>query len=107
MAQDKVGPNLKTVTELGQVITNNEMEDLMMFLESYKIRPDVTFFNLIMKRNYELGNPAGAKQLMTYLSRFNLTPDILTWGVHAGGVRSKKEAIQLLQEMDDANFTYE
>ncbi|OXA46826.1 Pentatricopeptide repeat-containing protein 1, mitochondrial [Folsomia candida] len=79
--------------------------DLVMMMKTYKLNPDITFFNLMLKRYYDGNNSVGAKKLLACFPQFNLTPNIMTWGVSATACKSKKMASELLAEMDAANFT--
>jgi hypothetical protein len=75
-----------------------------MTMNTYKLRPDITFFNLMIKRYYDGGNAAGAKKMTAAMGQFGLSPNILTWGVAASGCTNQVMAEKLLAEMDQAKF---
>lgn len=73
-----------------------------MLLKSYKLKPNLDFFNLLIKRSYIMNKDKHAKALLKLLPEYGLTPNIMTWGVSAIGCRNWYTAKNLLMEMDAA-----
>jgi len=74
-------------------------------LQTYKLPSSLDLFNVLLKRCFVLDCAEQARSLLRLLPSFNLTPNIVTWGVCALGVRTKADAETLLLEMEAAKFT--
>lgn len=99
----KVVPNIKTFTELLDVIppTNAAEHQLIETIRKLKIQCDTDFFNILIKKRSMRLDYDGAKDVFRMIDIAGLEPDIVTYGVLALGCRNVEEAKELLAEMDD------
>lgn len=63
MSKDRVEPNLKTFTELLEVIPSNLKEEgnLLTALKDKAVTPDVDFFSILIKRRCARGSIIAAR----------------------------------------------
>ncbi|XP_058830286.1 pentatricopeptide repeat-containing protein 1, mitochondrial [Topomyia yanbarensis] len=106
MEQAKIQPDIKTMTELMDVIppTNVAEKQILSTVLKYGIKCDIDFFNILIKKRSMRFDYESARQVLTMIQTARLTPDIVTYGVLALGCRSQEEARALLREMDDADI---
>lgn len=66
MDQYKCIPDIKTLTQLLDCIPNTSTAEngLLNFIKEYKLKPDIDFFNMLMKKRSMRRNYAGAKVKM-------------------------------------------
>lgn len=101
MKQCDVKPDLKTYTELIEVIppTKAAEKRLLTQIKKHEIKCDVDFFNILMKKRSMRYDYEGAKEVLDMIGRVNLQPDIVTYGVLSLGCQTQSEARELIQEM--------
>lgn len=97
----KVVPNIKTFTALLDVIpsTNTAEHQIIETMRKQKIRCDVDFFNILIKKRSMRLDYDGAKSVLKMIQIAGLEPDIVTYGVLALGCRNVTEARDFLTEM--------
>lgn len=102
-----VQPNAKTVTLLMDCIPNNCGAEEELIAESDKIgvKLDVDFFNMLIKRRAFRLEKEAAKDVLLMITRRHLYPDVITFGVLALTVHTKKEGVDFLRTMQDAGLT--
>ncbi|XP_053687641.1 pentatricopeptide repeat-containing protein 1, mitochondrial [Sabethes cyaneus] len=100
----KVQPDIKTMTELLEVIppTNVAEKQILSTVRRYGIRCDIDFFNILIKKRSMRFDYDSAREVLTMIKTARLEPDIVTYGVLALGCRNQEEAQSLLREMSDA-----
>lgn len=106
MKQFDVTPDLKTFTELIEVIpaTTAAENRLLKQLKKHQIKCDVDFFNILMKKRAMRYDYQGSKDVIEMIHKVNLEPDIVTYGVLSLGCQSLEEARALIEEMDSKNI---
>lgn len=99
----KVEPNIKTFTALLDVVpsTNVAEHQIIETIRKLKIKCDIDFFNILIKKRSMRLDYDAAKDVLKMIEIADLEPDIVTYGVLALGCRNVQEAKELLAEMDD------
>lgn len=102
-----VRPDAKTVTLLLDCIPNNcaAEEELIAEADKMGVRLDVDFFNMLIKRRAFRHEKEAAKDVLLMITRRHLYPDVITFGVLALTVHTKKEGVDFLRTMQDAGLT--
>ncbi|XP_053674536.1 pentatricopeptide repeat-containing protein 1, mitochondrial [Anopheles nili] len=105
MAKCGVEPDIRTVTEMLDVIppTYTAEKHLLTTIKQLKLRCDIDFFNILIKKRSMRFDYEGAKDVLYMIEAANLEPDIVTYGVLALGCQTQEEARSLLKMMQDAN----
>ncbi|XP_058125991.1 pentatricopeptide repeat-containing protein 1, mitochondrial [Anopheles ziemanni] len=100
-----VEPDIRTITELLDVIppTYAAEKQLLATIKQLKIRCDVDFFNILIKKRSMRFDYEGAREVLYMIEAANLEPDIVTYGVLALGCQTQEEAKSLLKMMHDAD----
>ncbi|XP_070502851.1 pentatricopeptide repeat-containing protein 1, mitochondrial isoform X1 [Chironomus tepperi] len=104
MKHFEVPPDLKTFTELMDVIPNTREMDirLLKLIRKAQIQCDVDFFNILIKRRALRNDYIGAREVVDdMIKRAKLEPDIVTYGVLALTCQTRDEAWELINEMRD------
>lgn len=104
MRHFQVSPDLKTFTELMDVIPNTKEMDirLLKIIRKAQIQCDVDFFNILIKRRALRNDYIGAREVVDdMIKRAKLEPDIVTYGVLALTCQTRDEAWELINEMRD------
>ncbi|GFT42837.1 pentatricopeptide repeat-containing protein 1, mitochondrial [Nephila pilipes] len=107
MKKIKVKPNIKTFTLLLESLPSSiEAEDqLMVLLDVYGVKPDIGFFNmLIKKRNFRF-DYAAAHAVLPLVNKWSLSPDIITFGVLAVGCTSHRKATIFINDMRKLGYS--
>ncbi|KAF8774858.1 pentatricopeptide repeat-containing protein 1, mitochondrial-like [Argiope bruennichi] len=107
MKKSKVKPSIKTFTLLLESLppTNEAEEQLMALLDVYGVKPDVGFFNmLIKKRNYRF-DYAAAHEVLALINKWSLSPDLITFGVLAVGCTNHQKATIFVNDMRKLGYT--
>ncbi|XP_023211980.1 pentatricopeptide repeat-containing protein 1, mitochondrial-like [Centruroides sculpturatus] len=101
-----VKPDIKTVSILLDCIpsTSEAEESLLTAIEKYKIKPDVDFFNLLIKKRQFRKDFKKALEVLDMISKYNLKVDIVTYGVLALGCVERSEGNKLLADMEAADI---
>lgn len=96
-------PDIKTYTQLVEVLppTNTAEKALLAALKRDKLKVDIDFFNVLMKKRSMRFDYVGAREVLGLIDVAHLQPDIVTYGVLALGCRTPAEADDLLQQMYD------
>ncbi|XP_059620362.1 pentatricopeptide repeat-containing protein 1, mitochondrial [Phlebotomus argentipes] len=97
----KVTPDIKTFTELIEVIPSTETAEklLLRFMKQENVLADIDFFNVLIKKRSMRFDYAGAKDVLGMIHTAKLLPDIVTYGVMALGCKTQAEAEELLMVM--------
>lgn len=102
MLSIKVQPDIKTFTTLLDVIpsTNTAEHQIIETIRKLKIKCDIDFFNILIKKRSMRLDYDGAKDVLEMIRIAHLEPDIVTYGVLALGCRNIDEARDLIAEME-------
>uniref|UniRef100_A0A1E1X7Q9 PROP1-like PPR domain-containing protein n=1 Tax=Amblyomma aureolatum TaxID=187763 RepID=A0A1E1X7Q9_9ACAR len=102
-----VQPDAKTITLLLDCIPNDCKAETELIAEADKIgvKLDVDFFNMLIKRRAFRHDKETAKDALSMITARNLHPDVVTFGVLALTVHSKKEGSEFLKTMQEAGLT--
>uniref|UniRef100_A0A182Q6L1 PROP1-like PPR domain-containing protein n=1 Tax=Anopheles farauti TaxID=69004 RepID=A0A182Q6L1_9DIPT len=100
-----VEPDIRTVTEMLDVIPPTYAAEklLLSTIKQLKLRCDIDFFNILIKKRSMRFDYEGAKDVLYMIEAANLEPDIVTYGVLALGCQTQDEARSLLKMMHDAD----
>lgn len=103
MEKIKVQPDIKTFTALLDVIppTNTAEHQIIETIRKLKIKCDIDFFNILIKKRSMRMDYDAAKDVLNMIKIACLEPDIVTYGVLALGCRNVEEARGLIDEMDE------
>ncbi|XP_055628056.1 pentatricopeptide repeat-containing protein 1, mitochondrial [Toxorhynchites rutilus septentrionalis] len=106
MAQLKIEPDIKTMTELLDVIPSTIVAEkqILSTIRKLGIKCDIDFFNILIKKRSMRFDYDAAREVLTMIKTARLEPDIVTYGVLALGCQIPEEAHALLEEMDDAGI---
>jgi pentatricopeptide repeat domain-containing protein 1 len=99
-----VKPDVKTYTELLEVIPNTlaAENNLLKNLKKADVKCDIDFFNVLMKKRSMRFDYEGAKEILSDMVRkANLKPDIVTYGILALGCKTREQAWELINEMNE------
>uniref|UniRef100_A0A6E8VNZ1 PROP1-like PPR domain-containing protein n=1 Tax=Anopheles coluzzii TaxID=1518534 RepID=A0A6E8VNZ1_ANOCL len=98
-------PDIRTITELLDVIpsTYAAEKQLLGTIKQLKLRCDIDFFNILIKKRSMRFDYEGAKDVLYMIEAANLEPDIVTYGVLALGCQTQEEARSLLKMMHEAD----
>uniref|UniRef100_A0A8C5QWN4 Pentatricopeptide repeat domain 1 n=1 Tax=Leptobrachium leishanense TaxID=445787 RepID=A0A8C5QWN4_9ANUR len=104
MQEDQVVPTIKTLTLLADIIKpdSHSESNLISIMESMKLKADLTFFNVLVKKRSKMFNLASAKELLPVLAKRGIAPDIKTFCHLAAACHKKEEGLQLLEDMVNA-----
>ncbi|XP_077460369.1 pentatricopeptide repeat-containing protein 1, mitochondrial [Stigmatopora argus] len=106
MAAGGLEPDLRTLTLLADIMVPGvqSLEMLLKVAKQYRIRLDAAFFNTIIRRTARSGDLDGAKSVLRVMRQRNVSINVQTFGSLAMGCRKEKDALQLLQEMEEAGL---
>ncbi|KAK4876562.1 hypothetical protein RN001_009068 [Aquatica leii] len=101
MNENNCSPDIKTFTQLlDNVPTTLAAEaDLVKALKQYKLKPDIDFFNMLIKKRCMRFDYKGAKEALEMLKTEGYRPNIITYGVLSLSCKKREEAIELLEGM--------
>ncbi|KAG8183529.1 hypothetical protein JTE90_003877 [Oedothorax gibbosus] len=101
MKRNKVCPDIKTFTLLLECIppTIEAEEELISLLDVYNVKPDVGFFNSLIKRRSFRFKHVEASKVLLYINKWSLTPDIITYGSLALGCTNFQKAKVFISDM--------
>lgn len=101
MQAAKARPDIKTYTQLIDVLppTNVAEKQLLAQLKRDKLKVDIDFFNVLIKKRSMRYDYDAAKEVLDLIRIADLQPDIVTYGVLALSCRTPDEADELMQEM--------
>uniref|UniRef100_A0A023GN86 Putative pentatricopeptide repeat-containing protein n=1 Tax=Amblyomma triste TaxID=251400 RepID=A0A023GN86_AMBTT len=102
-----VHPDAKTMTLLLDCIPNDCKAETELIAEADKfgVKLDIDFFNMLIKRRAFRHDKETAKDVLSIVTARNLHPDVITFGVLALTVHTKKESVEFLKTMQEAGLT--
>uniref|UniRef100_A0A182JX20 PROP1-like PPR domain-containing protein n=1 Tax=Anopheles christyi TaxID=43041 RepID=A0A182JX20_9DIPT len=105
MQRCDIEPDIRTITELLDVIpsTYAAEKQLLATIKQLKLRCDIDFFNILIKKRSMRFDYEGARDVLYMIESANLEPDIVTYGVLALGCQTQEEARSLLKMMHEAD----
>ncbi|XP_052873607.1 pentatricopeptide repeat-containing protein 1, mitochondrial [Anopheles cruzii] len=105
MAKCGAEPDIRTMTELLDVIppTYAAEKHILTTIKQLKLRCDIDFFNILIKKRSMRFDYEGAKDVLHMIEAANLEPDIVTYGVLALGCQTQDEARSLLKMMHEVD----
>ncbi|XP_045463286.1 pentatricopeptide repeat-containing protein 1, mitochondrial [Harmonia axyridis] len=108
MRENNCNPDIKTFTLLLDVIPNNiaAEEQLLLQMKTLKIRNDVDFFNMLIKKRVMRQDYEKAKDVLRLIKKYGHRPNLITYGVLALCCKTEKEALQFLDEMKNSKYRF-
>lgn len=101
-----IRPDAKTTTLLLDCLPQNCAAEAELIAEVDKmgVALDVDFFNMLIKRRALRGDKEAARDVLALLTDRSLNPDVVTFGVLALSIHSKKEVKEFLESMKVAGL---
>ena len=98
---DRLRPDIKTFSLLLHCIqpTLEEESYLVCLLREHKVKPDVDFFNQLMRNRASRCAYEDARSVLEQMGEFDLAPDIATYGCLAVACTNDRMSKKLLQDM--------
>lgn len=102
----KIKPDIKTISILLECIPSTlEAENsLLLLMEKNKIKPDIDFFNLLIKRRKCRHNLKNALEVLDLLHKYNLKVNLVTYGVLALNCTQRSQGKRLIEDMKEAEI---
>ncbi|XP_062383323.1 pentatricopeptide repeat-containing protein 1, mitochondrial [Sardina pilchardus] len=106
MAEQGLQPTLKTLTLLADVVEPGDqaVQALLSVANENKIKPDVPFFNTLIRRAAMTGDLKGAKATLEMMSNRKLLPDVKSFCNVALACNTKHAGLQLLSDMESCRL---
>lgn len=106
MAEDNVKPDIRTVAQILESLpadTQTE-EALLDSMKNIGIVPDCQFCNMLIRRRSFRRDTSAAKEVLDYMQKYHLVPDLITLGCLALGYHRLHDAKNFLKDMDSLGF---
>ncbi|CAH1108103.1 unnamed protein product [Psylliodes chrysocephalus] len=100
-------PDIKTFTQLLYCIPSTlaAEKELIAAMTRFKVKPDVDFYNMLIKKRSMRFEYESAKDVLNLMNKHNYMPDLVTYGVLAIGCKNKDEATELIEEMKQKSYS--
>ncbi|XP_044736845.1 pentatricopeptide repeat-containing protein 1, mitochondrial [Chrysoperla carnea] len=97
-----IQPDIRTFTQLLNCIppTKSAEKQLMATMKIMKIKPDVDFYNMLIKKRSMRFDHEGGKDVLQMIDEAGYRPNLITYGVLAIGCKNRDEAKRLLSLME-------
>jgi len=101
MLSNKVKPNLKTFTQLLEVIpsTLDDEKALISVMEKCNVKVDIVFCNMLIKKRTFSNRPKDAKDVLNLIKEKSLVMDVITFGTLSLACRGAQEINEFLTTM--------
>lgn len=101
MHEAEVKPDIKTFALLLECLPDNieEEDKLLSILDQYQMNPTIDFFNVLIKRRNFRKDRTNAQKVLLLINKYELTPDIMTFGALALGCPTLQMASTFIDEM--------
>lgn len=81
-------------------------QDILQLLTTYKIKPDISFFNATIKQYHLLNQHHKVPEIVKLMNNvYHVVPNVATWCAFALGCQTWNEAKTLIHEIETSNFT--
>ncbi|XP_064178654.1 pentatricopeptide repeat-containing protein 1, mitochondrial [Anguilla rostrata] len=107
MEADGLKPDIKTLTLLADIIAPGEQSELSLLLvaEQHKLKPDISFFNSLVRKKAKSGDFEGAKAFLPVVAKMGLEPNLHTYSNLAVACSREEDGLQLLSDMKVSGIT--
>ncbi|XP_018322813.1 pentatricopeptide repeat-containing protein 1, mitochondrial [Agrilus planipennis] len=99
-------PDIKTCTQILDNIPSTlaAEKELLQYMRKLDIKPDIDFFNMLIKKRSLRFDYQSAREVLTMLDTNKLRPDLVTYGVLALGCKTREEALSFKEEMNKKRY---
>ncbi|KAL3275685.1 hypothetical protein HHI36_020437 [Cryptolaemus montrouzieri] len=106
MKENNCTPNIKTYTQLLDVIPSTVAaeNELLSVMKKGKVKFDVDFFNMIIKKRSLRYDYEGAKEVLKIMAKYKLKPNLITYGLLALGCTTEESALELLAVIKNSKY---
>lgn len=106
MAHMNVTPNVKTFTLLLDCIpqTLTAEHELISAMTRSGVKPDIDFCNMLIRRRNVRADYQAGKEVLKFIQKEKLIPNVMTYGVLAIGCESELDAKTLISDMEAAGY---
>lgn len=106
MINNECTPDIKTFSQLLDNIPNTlaAEKELLKIIRKHGVKPDLDFFNMLIKKRSTRFDYASAKEVLTMIKTAGYRPNLITYGVLAIGCTTKEEALEFLDAMSKASY---
>ena len=101
---DESCPDIKTFSQLLHLIEPHEELELIKNIKKYNVKPDVDFFNQLMRRRIARYDYKMARGTLEEINEFDLAPDIATFGCLALTCNNNLLSTQLLNDLKETGI---